>query len=100
MLRHVAGSRWAINLKRFLPSHNPRRQDQVREAESVIRMQVGEKADPEVYRFQPSDTFFASSRSLPDDPGAKVNQIRRTVDDDGCRRPGMLWVRRGGSRAK
>jgi hypothetical protein len=44
-------------------------------------MEVGEKADPEVYRFQPSDTFLASSRSLPDDPGAKVNKIRRTVDD-------------------
>ena len=58
-------------------------------------MEVGEKADPEVYRFQPSDTFLASSRSLPDDPGAKVNEIGRTVDDDGCRRSGMLRVRAG-----
>src|SRR5215471_14167081 len=72
MLRYVAGSRRAINLKWFLPSHNPRRQNQVREAESVIRMEV-----------QPSDTFLASSRSLPNDPSAKVNEIGRTVDDDG-----------------
>ena len=71
-----------------------------REAESVIRMEVGEKADPEVYRFQPSDTFLASSRSLPNDPSAKVNEIGRTVDDDGRRRSRMLRVRSGGSGAK
>jgi hypothetical protein len=63
-------------------------------------MEVGEKADPEVCRFQTSDTFLASSRSLPDDPGAKVDEIGRTVGDDGRRRSGMLWVRRGASCAK
>ena len=100
MFRHVAGSWRAINLKWFLPSHNPGREDQVREAERVIGMEMGEKADPEVYWFQSSDTFLASSRSLPDDPGAKINEIRSAVDDDGCRRSGMLRIRRGGSRTK
>ena len=38
--------------------------------------------------------------SLPDDPGAKIDDIRSTVDDDGRRRSGMLRVRRGGSRTK
>ena len=31
---------------------------------------------------------------------AKINEIRRTVYDDGCARPGALGIRRGGSRAQ
>src|ERR1019366_3474379 len=100
MLRHVAGSWRAINLKWFLPSHNPGRKDYVRETERVIGMQMGEKTDPEVYRFQPLDTFLVSRRSLPNDPGAKIDEIRSTVDDDGCTRSGTFRVRQGGSRAK
>jgi hypothetical protein len=63
-------------------------------------MEVSEKADPEIYWFQSSDTFLASSRSLPDNPSAKINEIRSTVDDDGCRRPGLLRIRRRGSGTK
>ena len=61
---------------------------------------MSEKADPEVCWFQPSDAFLAGSRSLPDDSGAKVNEIRSPVNDDGCTGPGSLWVRRGGSSTK
>lgn len=61
---------------------------------------MSEKADPEVCWFQPSDALLAGSRSLPDDSGAKVNEIRSPVNDDGCTRPGSLWVRRGSSRTK
>src|ERR1700681_3622532 len=100
MFCHCAGSRGAVNLKWFLPSHDPGREDQVGEAQSVIGVEMSEKADPEVYSFQPSDAFLASSRSLPDDPGAKINEIRSTVDNDGCRRPRALRVRRGSSRTK
>src|ERR1039457_6317163 len=71
MLRHVTGSWRAINLKWFLSSHNPGREDYVRETEGVIGMQMGEKTDPEAYRIQPPDTFLASRRSLPNDPRAK-----------------------------
>ncbi len=61
---------------------------------------MSEKGDPEVYCFQSSDAFLARSRGLPDDSSAKINEIRSTVHDDGCRRPGALRVRRGSSRAQ
>src|ERR1700731_3586187 len=100
MFCHVACSWWAINLKRLLPSNNPGRQDQVGKAQSVIGVEMSEKSDPEVYCFQPSDSSLASSRSLPDDSGAKINEIRSTVNDDACRRAGALRIRRGGSSTK
>src|SRR5882762_1512603 len=75
MFCHVARSWRAINLKRLLPSNNPGGQDQVGKAQSVIGVEMSEKSDPEVYCFQPSDSSLASSRCLPDDPGAKINKI-------------------------
>jgi hypothetical protein len=90
MFRHPPGSWRAVNLKRFFPSHNPGREDEVGETKSVIGMEMREKGDPEVHRFQPPDAILASSRSLPDHSGAKINEIRRTVDDNGCSRAGVL----------
>jgi excisionase family DNA binding protein len=43
VFRHVAGSWRAVNLKWLLRTHNPRCEDQVREAQRVIGMEVGKE---------------------------------------------------------
>src|SRR6185312_8751983 len=44
---HLLGSRRAIEFQRFLPAHDPGRNDQVGQTKRVIRMEMGKECDPE-----------------------------------------------------
>jgi hypothetical protein len=97
-LEHVLGHsfdpRRAVDRERIVASHDPRRKDEIRIADGVVGMQVGQEHSLDVYAAvsERSDAFLIGGCRAADHARTEVDEIGRVVDDDGGRRPGAVRI--------
>ena len=93
---NVAGHRFgafgADELKWGVPVENGGHEIEIGEAGSVIGMEVGEEGGFEVGRGEGLDSLLCGGRGTADDAGAKIDDVGRTIDDDGGGGAGAQWV--------
>src|SRR5688500_13372322 len=79
--------------ERLVTLERPRREDEVGQAECVVRMEVREKQDAELTRLERLHPVTAGCRrGPPHDAGAGVDEVRGASADNGDRWAGTLRV--------
>src|SRR5688500_4783301 len=93
---HVLEPFRAVDLERLASPDCPRGENQVGITRGVIRMEVSDKSDSHIDDGETVDALLGRCRDAPHDPRAEVDQVRRPIDDDRCRRSGAfrIWTRR------
>src|SRR5712671_4360077 len=95
VIGHCLESFRTVDLERHFSSHNPRSQDEIGIADGVIRMQVSQKRNREVRRFQRWYSFVEHCcLGPPHNARAKIYQVGATVHNNcgGWTRP--VWIRK------
>src|SRR5688572_30573053 len=99
MVGHGFETFWTIDFQRYATAHGPGREDQVRIADRVVRVKVGDKGDPQFYRFQSFDTFIQKSGAGPSyDARPEVHKVGGLIyNDRSCRSRAIgCWPRSAG----
>jgi len=87
MFGHPFQTFGAVNLQRFLSTHGPGGQDEIRVSGSMVGVKMGYKDGPDIDRIELYDPFVElCCSSTPDNPWTEIDQIGAAVYYYGGRR--------------
>ena len=92
--RHIGQTRRPVDLERGAPPLDPRREDQIRVANGVIGVQVGDEGGLQAIGGQRRNSALRRGGGTADDASSEIDEVSAIVDDDRSRGPRPQWVSR------